>query len=229
MPSSTFSRRLLILANAPSAPQISLHSRSGHISPSVAIFLARFRFSQDFLNLHFGDCSSSPDSSKQRLNGFCATSGTVLPPPQRGNRVRPSIGPGTRLFQPLFPCAKEGRRFTTHSRSASSEPLPLQRDVQNVDAEDYYVSDSSGRLICLCRPERCLFPHSGCPAAQESSFGLLLEGRLINTKFFPLAWLWHRGRSRNAWMLPWPRSGSRAFVYSITWTIGSFWPTPESQ
>ncbi len=28
--------------NAPSAPQISLPSRSGHISPSVAIFLARF-------------------------------------------------------------------------------------------------------------------------------------------------------------------------------------------
>ncbi len=32
-----------ILTNAPSAPQISLPSRSGHISPSVAIFLARFR------------------------------------------------------------------------------------------------------------------------------------------------------------------------------------------
>ncbi len=34
----------------------------------------------------------SPDSSKQRLKGFCATAGTVLPP-QRGNRVSPSIGP----------------------------------------------------------------------------------------------------------------------------------------
>ncbi len=32
-----------ILTNAPSAPQIYLPSRSGHISPSVAIFLARFR------------------------------------------------------------------------------------------------------------------------------------------------------------------------------------------
>ncbi len=38
-----FLRRLLILANAPSAPQISLPSGSGHISPSVAILLARFR------------------------------------------------------------------------------------------------------------------------------------------------------------------------------------------
>ncbi len=40
----------------------------------------------------------SPDSSKQHLKGFCATAGTVLLPPQRGNRGSPSIGPGTRLF-----------------------------------------------------------------------------------------------------------------------------------
>ncbi len=59
MLSSTFLRLLLILANAPSAPQISLPSRSGHISPSVAIFLARFRsLLLGFLRLHFGDCSS---------------------------------------------------------------------------------------------------------------------------------------------------------------------------
>ncbi len=42
-----------ILVNAPSAPQISLPSRSGHISPSVVIFLARFWlvFSWDFFVL----------------------------------------------------------------------------------------------------------------------------------------------------------------------------------
>ncbi len=62
-----------------------------------------------------------------------------------------------------------------------------------------------------------------------SSFGSLLEGRLVNTKFFPLAWLWCRWLSKNAWMPPWPRWGSRTFVYSIIWTIGSFWPTPGSQ
>ncbi len=107
----------------------------------------------------------SQDSSKQRLKGFCATAGMFLPPPQRGNRGSPSIGPGTRLFQPLFPCAKKGRRFTTHSRSASSEPFPLQREVQDVDAEDYYVSDSSGRLVCHCQPEKCQFPHSGCESS----------------------------------------------------------------
>ncbi len=52
-----------------------------------------------------------------------------------------------------------------------------------------------------------------------------LKGRLINTNFFPLAWLWRQGHSQNAWMLPWPPWGSRAFVYSITWMISSFWPT----
>ncbi len=67
-----------------------------------------------------------------------------------GNRGSPSIGSGTRLFQPLFPCAKEGRRFTTHSRSTSYEPLPLQREVQDVDVEDYYASDLSGRLVRHC-------------------------------------------------------------------------------
>ncbi len=39
--------------------------------------------------------------------------------------------------------------------------------VQDVDVEDYYVPDSSGRLVRHCRPEGCLFSHSGCPAAQE--------------------------------------------------------------
>ncbi len=34
-----------------------------------------------------------------------------------------------------------------------------------------------------------------------SLFGSLLEGRLTNTRFFPLAWLWHRGHSQSAWML----------------------------
>ncbi len=109
----------------------------------------------------------SPDSSKQCFKGFCATTETVLPPSQRGDRGSPSIGPITRLFQPLFPFTEEGRRCTTHSRSVLSEPLPLQREDQDVDVEDYYVSDSSGRLVCHGRPEICLFTHSSCPAAQE--------------------------------------------------------------
>ncbi len=55
----------------------------------------------------------------------------------------------------------------THSGPASSEPLPLQREVQDVDVEDYYVPDWSGKLVCHCRPEGCQFSHSGRPAAQK--------------------------------------------------------------
>ncbi len=168
----------------------------------------------------------SPDSSKQRLKGFCATAGAVLPPPQGGNRGGPSIGPGTRLFQSLFSCAKEGRRSTTYSRPASSEPLPLQREVQDVDVEDYYVSDSSGRLVCHCRPERCPF-YSGRSVAQE----------------VPSVRFWREGLPIQGSSL-WPGFGSED-VHKVhgccsgpveapghsctTWTIGSFWPTPGSQ
>ncbi len=55
----------------------------------------------------------------------------------------------------------------TYSRPASSEPLPLQREVQDVDVEDYSVSDSSGRLVCHYRPEICLFSYSSRSAVQE--------------------------------------------------------------
>ncbi len=72
-----------------------------------------------------------------------------------------------RLFQSLFSCAKEGRRSTTYSRPASSELLALQRKIQDVDVENYYVTDSSGRLVCNFRTERCLFSYSGRSAAQE--------------------------------------------------------------
>ncbi len=98
---------------------------------------------------------------------FCAKAGTFLPPTKGSNCGSASVAPETRLFQPLLPCTKVGRQSTTHSGPASSEPLPLQREVQDVDVEDYYVPDSSGRLDCHCRPEGCLFSHSGCPVAQE--------------------------------------------------------------
>ncbi len=102
----------------------------------------------------------SPDSSKQRFEGFCATSGNFLPYTKGSNRGSTSVGPETRPFQPLLSCTKEGRRSTTHSG-------PLQREVQDVDVEDYYVPDSSGRLVCHCRPKGCLFSHSGRPVTQE--------------------------------------------------------------
>ncbi len=54
-PIHSFSRCLLILVNAPSAAQIYPPSRIGHISPSVAIFLAWFQS----LSLTFFICTSA--------------------------------------------------------------------------------------------------------------------------------------------------------------------------
>ncbi len=105
----------------------------------------------------------SPESSKQHLEVFCAAAGTFLPPTKGSNRGTTSVRPGARLFQQLLSWTKEGRWSMIHSVPALSEPLPLQ----DVDVEDYYVPDSSGRLVRHCRPEGCLFSHSGCPAAQE--------------------------------------------------------------
>ncbi len=132
----------------------------------------------------------SPDSSKHRLEDFCATLGTFLPPTKRSSRVSTSVGPETRLFYPLLSCTKEGRWSTTHSGPALSEPLPLQREVQDVDVEDFYVPDSSGRLVCHCRPERCPILTFRSSGGTGSSFGLPLEERLTSTRLFPLAWPW---------------------------------------
>ncbi len=110
---------------------------------------------------------SSADSSKQRLEGFCATTGTFLPPTERIDRGNTSVGHRTRIFQPLLPCSKEGRRPETHSGSAAPEPFPLQREVQDADNEDDHVSDSRRGLVCHYRPKGCIFSHPGCPATQE--------------------------------------------------------------
>ncbi len=127
-----------------------------------------------------------------------------------------------RLFQPLLSCTKEGRRSTTHSGPASSEPLPLTKGSSRC---------WRWRLLCLrfewetgsslstWRMPIFTFRLSG---GTGSSFGLLLEGMLTNTRFFPLAWPWRRGRSQNAWMLLWPLWGSRAFRvlnYLDAWLI----------
>ncbi len=115
----------------------------------------RLGFSAQFgLATHFSLAAVPPASTgftcKQRLKGFCATAGTVLSPLQGGNRGNPLIRPWARLFQLLFSFAKEGRRSTTYSRPVSSELLPLQREVQDDDIEDYYVTDSSSSPAPLC-------------------------------------------------------------------------------
>ncbi len=110
---------------------------------------------------------SLADSSKQRLEGFCATAETFLPPTKGSNRGSTSVGHRTRLFQLLLPHTEKRQRPETHSGPASPEPLPLQREVQDADVEDDHVPDSGRGLVRHYRPEGCLFSHPGHPAAQE--------------------------------------------------------------
>ncbi len=78
-----------------------------------------------------------------------------------------SVGHRTRVFQPLLPCSKKGRRPEAHSGSAASEFFPLQREVQDADNENYHVSDSRRGLVCHYRPKGCIFSHPGRSATQE--------------------------------------------------------------
>ncbi len=101
----------------------------------------------------------SPDSSKQRRQGFCSTTGTFLPPTERSNRGSTAVGSRTRFLQPLLPRSKEGRRLEAYPGSTAFESFPLQREVQNADDENHHVSGPGGRLVCHHRPEGCVFSH----------------------------------------------------------------------
>ncbi len=109
----------------------------------------------------------SPDSSKQRLQGFCSTTGTFLPPTERSNRGSTAVGSRTRVLQPLLPRSKEGRRLEAYSGSTAFEFFSLQREVQDADDENHHVSGPGGRLVCHHRPEGCVFSHPGRSKTQE--------------------------------------------------------------
>ncbi len=108
----------------------------------------------------------SPDSSKQLLQGLCSTTGTFLPPTERSNRGSTAVGSRTRVLQPLLPRSKEGR-LEVYSLSTAFEFFPLQREVQDADDKNHHVSGPGGRLVCLHRPEGCVFSHPGRSKTQE--------------------------------------------------------------
>ncbi len=152
-----------------SASSIAFHSRMG--APTRGIALGSPHSS---VRLHTSVWEESPplrrspaDSNKQRLEGFCATTGTFLPPTERSDRGNTSVGHRTRVLQPLLPCSKKGRRPKTHSGSAAPEPFPLQREVQDADDENDHVSDSRRGLVCHYRPKGCIHSHPGRPVTQE--------------------------------------------------------------
>ncbi len=133
----------------------------------------------------------SPDSSKQRRQGFCSTTGTFLPPTERSNRGSTAVGSRTRFLQPLLPRSKEGRRLEAYPGSTAFESFPLQREVQNADDENHHVSGPGGRLVCHHRPEGCVFSHPGRSQTQEIpsvrlwTEGLPIQGSALRPGFGP--------------------------------------------
>ncbi len=109
----------------------------------------------------------STDSSKQRLQGLCSTTGTFLPPTERSNRGSTAVGSRTRVLQPLLPRSKEGRRLEAYSGSTAFKFFPLQREVQDADDKNHHVSGPGKGLVCHHRPERCVFSHPGRSKTQE--------------------------------------------------------------
>ncbi len=87
----------------------------------------------------------SPDSSKQRLQGFCSTTGTFLPPAERSNRGSTAVGSRTRFLQPLLPRSKEGRRLEAYSGSTAFESfkfkmLTMRTIMSQVQEGDWFVT-----------------------------------------------------------------------------------------
>ncbi len=189
-----------------SAPSIAFYSRMGASTRGIALGSPH-----SSVRRHTSVWEKSPprfdrvsaDSSKQRLQGFCSTTRTFLPPTERSDRGNTSVGHRTRVLQPLLPCSKERRRPEAHSGSAASEFFPLQRKVQDADGENHHVSDPRRGLVCHYRPRMRIFT-SRSFRDTGGSFGLPLEGRLTNTRSCISAWPWCRERSQNAWMLHWP-------------------------
>ncbi len=176
-----------------SDPSVTLPSRMGAFTRGIAVGSPH---NSNRLHSSVWEKSSpfrrgSPDSSKQRLQGFCSTTGTFLPPAERSNRGSTAVGSRTRFLQPLLPRSKEGRRLEAYSGSTAFESFPLQRKVQDADDEDYHVSGPGGRLVCHHRPEGCVFSHPGRSKTQEIPSvrlwreGLPIQGPALRPGFGP--------------------------------------------
>ncbi len=104
---------------------------------------------------------------EQRKRSFCSTTGSLLSSAQRGNRGGTLFGPKPRLLQPVLSSPQEGWGFAPYTRSAQAELLPLQREIQDADAQEHSFPGPRGGLVRHCRLEGCLLPHPGRSETQE--------------------------------------------------------------
>ncbi len=113
------------------------------------------------------DSSYDPVRLHTPIWGFCPAIGSLFSSAQRSNRRGILIGSTPRLLQPVFSCSEKGWGFASHTRSAQAELLPLQREIQDADAQEHSFLGPRGGLVRHGQPEGCLLPHPGGSEAQE--------------------------------------------------------------
>ncbi len=64
----------------------------------------------------------------------------------------------------------------SYTRSSQAELLPLQRKIQDADAQELSFPGPRGGLVHHGRPGGCLLPHPGGSEAQEVPQGLPVQG-----------------------------------------------------
>ncbi len=134
----------------------------------------------------------SPESSKQRRQGFCSTTGTFLPPAERSNRGSTAVGSRTRFLQPLLPRSKEGRRLEAYPGSTALnlslykgkfKMLTMRTIMSQVQEGDWFVTidlkDAYFHIQVVHRHRRFLRFAFGGKAYQYKvlPFGLALAPR----------------------------------------------------
>ncbi len=140
----------------------------------------------------------STDGSKQRLQGFCSTVRTFLPPTERSDRGNTTVGHRTRVLQPkrdgnLRPVL-DLRRLNFSLYKGKFKMLTMKTIMSQIQEGDWFVTidlkDAYFYIQVIQRHRRFL----------RFAFGGKAYKYKV-AKSFPSAWPWRREHSRNAWML----------------------------
>ncbi len=136
----------------------------------------------------------SADSSKQRLEGFCATAGTFLPLTKGSNRGSTSVRHRARLFQPLLPHTKRDGglrpildlgRLNLSLYKGKFKMLTLKTIMSQIQGGDWFVTidlkDAYFHIQVVRRHRKFLRFAFGGKANQYKvlPFGLALAPRTI--------------------------------------------------
>ncbi len=145
----------------------------------------------------------SPDSSKQRLQGLCSTTGTSSLLQKGAIEEVPQSDVERGFFSRYFLIPKRDgglrpildlRRLNFSLYKGKFKMLTRKTIMSQVQGGDWFVTidlkDAFFHIQVIQRHRRFL----------RFAFG----GKAYNTRSCPSAWLWRQEHLRNAWMLHWP-------------------------